>query len=73
MGRIAMGLGLLTAFSLGLAAVLIVIGCAMVLAGPVVKKVSGDSVWVKRLPIISACVVTVLGLAMVVQAARTLG
>ncbi|MCC6587785.1 MAG: sulfite exporter TauE/SafE family protein [Bryobacterales bacterium] len=73
MGRIAMGLGLLTAFSLGLAAVLIVIGCAMVLAGPVVKKVGGDSVWVKRLPIVSACVVTVLGLAMVVQAARTLG
>lgn len=73
MGRIAMGLGLLTAFSLGLAAVLIVIGCAMVWAGPVMKKVGGDSVWVKRLPIISACVVTVLGLAMVVQAARTLG
>lgn len=69
--RVALGMGLLTAFSLGLAVVLITIGCAMVLAGPMVKRVTGESQWTRRLPLVSACVVTVLGLAMVVQAART--
>jgi ABC-type nickel/cobalt efflux system permease component RcnA len=69
--RVAMGLGLLTAFSLGLAVVLITIGCAMVLAGPMVKRVTGESRWTRRLPLVSACVVTLLGIAMVVQAART--
>lgn len=69
--RVALGIGLLTAFSLGLAVVLITIGCAMVLAGPMVKKAAGESRFTRSLPLVSACVVTVLGIAMVVQAART--
>ena len=68
--RVALGLTLLVSFSLGLAAVLIAIGCAMVLAGPAVKKLGGDSAWTKRLPVISAGVVTALGVAMVIEAAR---
>lgn len=69
--KLVLGLALLTAFSLGLATVLIVIGCAMVLAGPMVRRVAGDSPWTKQLPLVSACVVTILGIVMVVQAART--
>jgi ABC-type nickel/cobalt efflux system permease component RcnA len=69
-GRLVLGLALLTAFTLGLAAILMAIGCAMVLAGPAMKRWSGDSGWISRLPVVSAAVVTVLGVAMVVEAAK---
>ncbi|MEZ5353642.1 MAG: sulfite exporter TauE/SafE family protein [Bryobacteraceae bacterium] len=65
--RIALGLGLLVAFSIGLAAVLIAIGVAMVFAGPALRKATGDSAITRNLPIVSAAVVTLLGLAMVFQ------
>jgi nickel/cobalt exporter len=68
--RVALGLALLASFTLGLAAVLIAIGCAMVLAGPAVSRLSGESGWTKKLPVASAVVVTVLGVFMVVEAAR---
>jgi nickel/cobalt exporter len=68
-GRVLLGLALLTAFTLGLAAVLIAIGCAMVMAGPAMQRWTGDSGWIRKLPVISAVVVTVLGVAMVVEAA----
>ena len=68
--RIAFGLALLTAFSIGLAAVLIAIGIAMVYAGPAMRKATGDAPWLKHLPIASALVVTVLGMIMVAQSAR---
>jgi len=70
--RIAFGLTLLVAFSLGLAAVLITIGIAMVLAGPLFERATGGSRWLERLPLVSAVVVTVVGIVMVAQAARTL-
>lgn len=59
--QVALGLGLLVAFTIGLAAILIGIGCAMVMAGPAVQKIKPESGWIKRLPVISAAVVTVLG------------
>jgi len=70
LGRIAFGLALLTAFTLGLAAVLVGIGCAMVLAGPALKRFTGEGSFSRRLPLISAALVTLLGLAMIVQASR---
>ena len=73
LGRIAFGLALLTAFTLGLAAVLMAIGCTMVLAGPTIKRVTGESSFVRILPLISAAVVTGLGVAMIVQAVKTFG
>lgn len=69
--RIAFGLALLTAFSVGLAAVLIAIGVAMVHAGPIMRRATGDAPWLRHLPVISALVVTVLGIAMLVQTARS--
>lgn len=70
LGRLAFGLVLLTAFSLGLAAVLIAIGGAMVLAGGRFTAVRPSSNLTKRLPIVSAAVVTVLGLYMTLEAVK---
>lgn len=68
--KLAFGLALLVSFSVGLAAVLIAIGVTMVLAGPVLKRFTGEGRWVRMLPVGSAVVVTILGLALVIQAAR---
>jgi ABC-type nickel/cobalt efflux system permease component RcnA len=68
--KLAFGLLLLVSFTLGLATVLIAIACAMVLAGPVIRRLAGDGPWVRRLPVISAAVVTTLGLAIAIETAR---
>ncbi len=72
LGRILFGLSVLVAFSLGLAAVLIGIGCAMVYTGPLVTRWSGESAWTQRLPVASAAVVILLGLAMLYEASGKL-
>lgn len=72
LGRILLGLAVLVAFSIGLAAVLISLGIAMVLAAPAVRNLAGDSKWMRALPVASAAVVTVLGAVIMVQAARSL-
>lgn len=69
--RIGFGLAILVAFSLGLAAVLISLGVAMVLAAPALKRLSGEGLLVRALPVTSAVVVTLLGLAIALQAARS--
>ncbi len=61
--RIAFGLLLLVAFSVGLAAVLIAIGVLIVKARPLVERFSGDGRWIQRLPIASAVVIIVVGFA----------
>ena len=68
LGRVGLGLMILLSFTLGLAAVLIAIGCVMVMAAPLLSRISGESPWVRRLPVASAAVVTVLGLVMLSQA-----
>jgi nickel/cobalt exporter len=70
LGRVALGLALLASFTLGLAAVLMAIGCTMVLAGPAMKKLSGGAGWIRALPVASAAVVTLLGVVMIVEAVR---
>jgi nickel/cobalt exporter len=70
--RIGLGLAVLVSFSLGLALILISIGIAMVLAAPAMKKVTGESIWIRALPVVSAAVVTVLGVAIVAQATKGL-
>ena len=61
--RIAFGLLLLVAFSVGLAAVLIAIGVLIVKARPLVERFSGDGRWIQRLPIASAVVIIAVGFA----------
>ena len=68
MGRVAFGLLLIVAFSAGLAAVLIAIGLLVVWAGQVMGGRSGNGALMTRwLPLASAAVVAVFGLALVVQ------
>ena len=67
--RIALGLLVLLAFSLGLAAVLIAIGVAMVLAGPALSRLTKDGPLLRVLPVGSAVVVTLLGVVILFRTA----
>ena len=70
LNRVGFGLFLIVAFSLGLAAVLIAVGMLMVYARQFMTQVRGDSILFTRwLPLTSAAVMTILGLAI---AARSL-
>lgn len=67
--RIAFGLFLILAFSVGLAAVLIAIGLLMVYARRFMSKVSGEGRVITRLlPITSAAFITFLGFAITLRA-----
>ena len=65
--RITLGIIVIGAFSLGLAAVLVTIGILIVLAKPFIDRFTGTGKWMYRLPIASAVVVIVLGIAIAVQ------
>ncbi len=71
--RLAFGLIILAAFSLGLAAVLIAIGVAMVMAGPSLTRFSKDGPLVRMLPVGSAVVVTLLGVVILFKTASESG
>ena len=71
--RLVFGLIILVAFSLGLAAVLITIGVAMVLAGPALGRFAKDGPLMRALPVGSAVIVTTLGLAILYKAASDTG
>jgi len=74
LNRVGFGLFLIVAFSLGLAAVLIAIGMLMVYAHRLMAQFRGDDVWMTRwLPLTSATVMTIFGLAIVVQALMASG
>ena len=73
LNRIVFGLIILLAFSLGLAAILIAIGVAMVLAGPTLKRFTKDGSLMRFLPVGSAAVVTLLGVAILVKAVTDAG
>ena len=66
--RIALGLGLIVAFSLGLAAVLIVIGILLVrFRGGLDRLGKPGSHWQRLLPLVSAVIVTVLGVGIALK------
>ncbi len=71
--KLTWGIIILCAFSLGLAAVLVVIGILMVMAKPVIERFTGRGIWLQRLPIISATVVIVLGAVLVFKALNDVG
>jgi nickel/cobalt transporter (NicO) family protein len=74
MQRLGFGLLLIVAFSVGLAAVLIAIGVLMVYARQLMSRVRGDGVLISRwLPLTSAAVMAVFGLAIAVQALVSAG
>jgi high-affinity nickel-transport protein len=72
--RVGLGLFLIVAFSLGLAAVLIVIGLSMVYARQFMARWKGDGPFAKRwLPVFSSGTMLVLGLAIAVQSLLSTG
>ena len=75
MNRIGYGLLLVIAFSIGLAATLTGIGLLFLYAGRFLKRASGirESRLVKILPVLSALVITLVGVAICYQALITNG
>ena len=73
LGKLVWGLVILSAFSLGLAAVLVAIGILMVMAKPLIERFTGEGVWLQRLPMVSAAVVILLGAVLVFKALNTVG
>ncbi|MGH9843005.1 MAG: nickel/cobalt transporter [Blastocatellia bacterium] len=73
MNRVGYGLVLIVAFSLGLAGVLTAIGLAFVYAGKLLSSVAGASTWLRVLPVVSAAVITVIGVAICWQALQQSG
>ena len=72
--RVGFGLFLIVAFSVGLAAVLIAIGLLMVYARRLMARVEADGPLITRwLPLTSSAVITVLGIAIAVQAVVNAG
>ncbi|WP_432736029.1 nickel/cobalt transporter [Maridesulfovibrio sp. FT414] len=67
-GRIVFGLLLISAFSLGLAAVLIIIGILTVRASGLTEKFSGSRRWIENLPVASAGLVMLAGIAIALNA-----
>ena len=74
LNRVGFGLLLIVAFSVGLAGVLIALGLVMVSARQVLARLQGDGRLLTRwLPLTSAALITVFGVATIVQALVTAG
>jgi ABC-type nickel/cobalt efflux system permease component RcnA len=74
LGRLAFGLVLITAFSVGLAAVLILIGLLMVYARHAMARFQGEGPLITRwLPLASSAIMAVLGMWIAVRALTTGG
>jgi ABC-type nickel/cobalt efflux system permease component RcnA len=74
LGRLAFGLVLITAFSLGLAMALIAIGLLMIYARRLMARFHGEGRLVTRwLPLASSAAMTLIGLAITLQALRAAG
>ena len=73
MNRAAFGMVLVVAFSLGLAAVLTVVGLLFVKSSRIVRRVPRLTTWSRFLPVASALVITVLGVVITAGAAMSLG
>jgi ABC-type nickel/cobalt efflux system permease component RcnA len=70
LNRILFGLGLIVAFSLGLAVVLILIGILLVRSTALLERLGGvGGRWQHLLPMASAVIVTLLGLGIVAKGA----
>lgn len=72
-GRIVFGLLLIFSFSFGLAAVLIIIGILTVRASKLTEKFSGSRKWIENMPVVSAGLVMVAGVAIALNALHSGG
>jgi ABC-type nickel/cobalt efflux system permease component RcnA len=68
LNRIALGLGLVVAFSFGLAAILIIIGVLLVRSKSLLDRMGRVGTrWQTLLPVVSAVIVTLLGLGIMAR------
>ena len=68
LGQFAKGLSLVIIFSLGMATVLVAIGIVMVKAANVASKYVSESKWTWLVPIISASIITLMGVGLTIKA-----
>ncbi|MBV8431077.1 MAG: sulfite exporter TauE/SafE family protein, partial [Solirubrobacterales bacterium] len=61
-GRLALGLALLLAFSLGMACVLVAVGAMATRLQTFVRRRDSEGVWVRRLGLLSTTAITTIGL-----------
>jgi nickel/cobalt transporter (NicO) family protein len=61
-GRLALGLALLSAFSLGMACVLVTVGMMAAHLQSLIKSRDSEGVWVHRLSLLSALAITAIGI-----------
>ncbi len=73
MNRAAFGMALVVAFSIGLAAVLTVVGLLFVKGSRIVQRAPRLTAWGRYVPVASALVITVLGVVLTAGAAMSLG
>lgn len=66
--RIELGLGLIAAFSLGMALVLVLVGVVFVKAKDAAQRFSGEAPWVRALPAVSGGILALLGAWLTFQA-----
>ena len=71
--RIAFGLALIVAFSVGLAGVLTGIGVALVYARGLFERLPLDGSLARYVPVASALVISLAGMAIVLEALRQMG
>lgn len=67
-GRFVRGLSLVVIFSIGMAAVLVAIGIMMVKAANFAGKYVSESKWTRIMPVISAGIITLVGIGLTVKA-----
>ena len=72
LGRTALGLTLVAAFSFGLALLVTAVGAAVVLFGDRLRKLPTGGLFSGVLPVVSAVIVTLLGLGLTVEGLRDL-
>jgi ABC-type nickel/cobalt efflux system permease component RcnA len=73
LGRIAFGLALVVAFSIGLAAVLTAIGLVLVYARGLFERLPLDGRFARFAPVASAAIISLAGLALLVEALSQIG
>ncbi len=74
LNRVALGLMIVLAFSFGLALVLIIIGIILVMTQPLLSRIgSENSSFARRLPALSALVVTIIGSVIAIRALLVIG
>ena len=71
-GEFARGLSLVVIFSIGMAAVLVAIGIMMVKAAGFAGRYVGESRWTRVVPVFSAALITLVGVALTVKGSLAL-